>query len=65
MLEVAGSHGGALAPRPELAFGMLSTAASACCSRWLRVGRADARVVAKVGGVVLDAGAGGRGAPGP
>ena len=65
MLEVARPHRGALAPGPELALRMLPAAASACCSRRLRVGGADAGVVAEVGGVVLDAGAGGRGAPGP
>ena len=63
MLEVAGSHRGALAPRPELALGMFPTAAGACCSRGLRVGGADAGVVAEVSRVVLDAGAGGRAAP--
>ena len=65
MLEVAGAHWGALAPRPELALGMFPTAAGACCSRGLRVGGADARVVAEVSRVVFDAGAGGRGAPRP
>ena len=63
MLEVAGAHWGALAPGPELALLVLPTAAGACCSRGLRVGGADARVVAEVSRVVLDAGAGGRAAP--
>ena len=65
MLEVAGAHWGALAPRPELALGMFPTAAGACCSRGLRVGGADARIVAEVSRVVFDAGAGGRAAPRP
>ena len=57
MLEVAGTHRGALAPRPELALGMFPTAADACCSRGLRVGEAEAHVIAEVSRVVFDAGA--------
>ena len=63
MLEVAGAHWGALAPGPELALLVFPTAAGACCSRGLRVGGADTRVVAEVSRVVFDAGAGGRAAP--
>ena len=65
MLQVAQAHWGALAPGPELALGMFPAAARACCSRGLSVGGADADVVAEVGRVVFDAGAGGRGAPRP
>ena len=65
MLQVARAHWGALAPGPELALGMFPAAARACCSRGLRVVGAKADVVAEVGRVVFEAGAGGRGAPRP
>ena len=65
MLEVTWAHWGSLAPGPELALWMFPAAACACCSRGLRVRGPDAGVVAEVGRVVLDAGAGGRGAPRP
>ena len=65
MLQVAQAHWGALAPGPELALGMIPAAASACCSRGLRVVGAKADVVAEVSRVVFEAGAGGRGAPRP
>ena len=60
VLEVAGPHGLPLAPRPELALRVLAAAARAGRPGGLRVGGAHPRVVAEVGGVVLDAGAGGR-----
>ncbi len=56
-LEVAGPGGRAAAPRPEHALGLLGAGALAGEPARLRVLRAHHVVVAKVGGVLLEAGA--------
>ena len=64
ILEIAGSHW-LLAPCPELAIRMQSTALCACWSWWLFIERALDHVVMHVCSVVIETGAGGWSAPVP